>query len=101
MLSDVINFIYDAGLAFLFIFEVVKNVFLSLITPFKFVFEFLRSFFNYSFKTIETYETPEILSLEILNVFRSIPLWTELSIVLIAGLIVILSIATLKIILRV
>ena len=63
------------------IFASLKAIFLALITPFNFIFLFLKTFISQAFSTPTNAINP-VLSPQIVEIFQRIPYWSILSSVL-------------------
>lgn len=63
------------------VFASLKAIFLALITPFNYIFLFVKTFISQAFTT-PTNQVSEILSPEIVGIFQGIPYWSILSSIL-------------------
>jgi len=92
-LNDGFTILVWLGVAF-------KEIFLSLLSPIIYIFTVLRWFFSIAFSTPELPQATYTFSVEILEVFNTIPYWSILSGVLGGMILLVAGVAMLKLILR-
>lgn len=81
-------------------FENLGFIFGQLLAPIKYIFQYSRSFFDQAFVSPATTTEIWTFTTTTIEVFETIPFWTEFSIVLGIAILIIFGIAILKLFLR-
>jgi hypothetical protein len=96
----IFHFLIDVFVFITWLFAGLKVIFLALLSPITYFFTTLRFTFSQAFSTPPAPDVSYTFSSGVLEVFQAIPHWQAIQVVCGVGLIVVLGIATIKLLLR-